>query len=296
MRRALTAAAVFLGLAACGGKTPGVKVDPAIATLIPPDSTMLAGIRAEPLRKTPVYQKYLASKRLPGLDELAAKTGMDPRKDLWELLYVSGGKRNALLGRGNFQGEMETHLQRQGAQVFPYKMYHLVGSDQAAVVFFNSSTAAVGDTNSLRWVIDARGASQGPPEALAAIMRQIPEEVQIWAAESSAPRSPIPLTGNLANLNRLLGSIQTGSLYVDLRMGLNGAASGSCASEKDAQDIAGALKAMVGLGRLSTRSDQTELLKIFDSLRVTQESRQVKFYADIPEPLVEKLLSTLPGF
>ena len=281
--------------AACARKVPGVKIDPAMAMLIPRDATVLGGVHVEALQKTSIYKKYLADRQIPAADDLAKLTGIDARKDLWELVFVAGEKYSAVLGRGSFASDMEPKLERAGARIVPYKAYHLIGNDQTSIVFFSSSTAAVGTPDALRWIVDARGTGGGPPTPLAEMMKQLPEEAQIWAVESGAPALPRGLSGNLGNANKLLSSIQSGALHFDLRTGLSGVASGACATEKDAQDVGGALKALVGFARLSTPADQPELAKIYDGVRVTQEARQVKLYIDVPEPLVEKLANMIPA-
>ena len=82
----------LLLLTACTRKAVvGPKIDPALATLIPADTTLLVGTRLEALARTPVYQKYFADRRFPQVEEFAAKVGIDPKKDLWELLFVSNG-------------------------------------------------------------------------------------------------------------------------------------------------------------------------------------------------------------
>src|SRR5580658_4233483 len=104
-------------LAGCARKAPvGPKIDPALATLIPGDTTLLIGTRLEALERTPVYQKYLADRKFPQIDEFARQTGIDPKKDLWELLFVSNGKNKILLGRGKFANEMEPRLEKNGAK------------------------------------------------------------------------------------------------------------------------------------------------------------------------------------
>jgi hypothetical protein len=45
MKRALVAILVTMLLASCKKEGAGVKVDPALSTLVPADTTMLAGIR-----------------------------------------------------------------------------------------------------------------------------------------------------------------------------------------------------------------------------------------------------------
>src|SRR5271167_2600324 len=124
----------------CARKTPvGPKIDPALSTLIPDDATLLVGTRLEALERTPVFQKYLADRKFPQVEEFAKQTGLDPKKDLWELLFVSDGKNNVLLGRGKFANEMEPRLEKEGAKRFGYKGYVLIGNEKTAVVFFSSS-------------------------------------------------------------------------------------------------------------------------------------------------------------
>jgi hypothetical protein len=279
----------------CARKSPvGPKIDPALATLIPDDTTLLVGTRLEALERTPVYQKYLADRKFPQVEEFARQTGLDPKKDLWELLFVSNGKNNVLLGRGKFANEMEPRLEKEGAKRFGYKGYNLIGDEKTAVVFFSASTAAVGPTESLRYLLDQRGASKGPPATLAALMKDIPADAQLWAAYGGGPVD-LGFTGNLANLSKLVGSIQTGSLYFDLRTGLSGVAAGECSTDQSAEEVRGALKAFIGLGRLNTPANQPELQAAWDGLRVTEQDKRVKLYIDVPQNVVDQFLSLWVG-
>ncbi|MGA3189839.1 MAG: hypothetical protein ABSF22_22255 [Bryobacteraceae bacterium] len=285
----------LLLISGCARKTSvGPKIDPALATLIPEDTTLLVGTRLEALERTPVYQKYLADRKFPQVEEFAKQTGLDPKKDLWELLFVSNGKNNVLLGRGKFANEMEPRLEKEGAKRFGYKGYNLVGDEKTAVVFFSASTAAMGATESLRFLLDQRGTSKGPPAALAALMKDIPPDAQLWAAYGGGPID-LGFSGNLANITKLVNSIQAGSLYFDLRTGLNGLAVGECSTDQSAEEVQGALKAFIGLGRLNTPANQPELQAAFDGLRVTLQDKRVKLYIDIPENLVEQFLNLWTG-
>src|ERR1700691_4980093 len=246
-------------LAGCARKSAiGPKIDPALATLIPDDTTLLVGTRLEALERTPVYQKYLADRNFSQVEESAKQTALDPKKDLWELLFVTNGKNNVLLGRGKFANEMEPRLEKGGAKRFGYKGYNLIGDDKAAVVFISSTTAAMGATDSLRFLLDQRGASKGPPAALEALMKDIPADAQFWAAYAGGPVD-LGFTGNMANISKLISSIQTGSLYFDLRTGLSGVAAGECSTDASAEEVQGALKAFIGLGRLNTPTNEKEM-------------------------------------
>jgi hypothetical protein len=293
MKPALTLAAAAL-LAACSHPPPpGPKIDPALAGMIPADTVLLAGARIEAIKQTPVYQKYLAERDFPTADRFAEQMKIDPRKDLWELLYISNGSRSAVLGRGMFSDESEPRL--PGPR-FGYRGFNLVGDDNTAILLISPTSAAIGDTAQLKAMVDARDKSPGPPPALAAAMKNILPDSQLWAAYGGSRLNlPIPTTGNLANLNNIVQAIQSGSFYLDLRMGVSGVGVGTSSTEKDSQDLEGGLKALMGLGRLSTPHNRPELQRVWDGFRITQQDREVKLYIDQPEELVGQFLNLALG-
>ncbi len=274
-----------------------VKVDPSIATLVPSDTVLLVGTRLEALLKTPVYQKNFATRDIPQIREFAQTTGIDARKDLWELLYVSNGKTGVLLARGKFADDMmEPELERHGAQKFSYKGLSMLGTESGAVTLINSTTAALGDAPALRALIDQRGTSQGPPPPMKELMKQIPAAAQFWAAYGGGPvKLPFDENSNLGNLNRLIASIQTGTIWFDLTAGLDGMADVTCASDDAAQRVEGALKALIGIGRLSVPKNQPELAQAYDGMQVTLEGHRVRLHIHVPESLVDKFLGVWLG-
>src|SRR5512135_49878 len=84
-----------LTLVSCSRPGAG-RIDPALASLVPSDAVMLAGIQVDKLRATPLYQKHAdifsGGVRQAGLDE----------RSLYQILLVSDGKRTAILARGHF--------------------------------------------------------------------------------------------------------------------------------------------------------------------------------------------------
>jgi hypothetical protein len=125
-------------------------------------------------------------------------------------------------------------------------------------------------------------------------MKDIPSDAQFWAAYTGGPVD-LGFGGNLANVTKLVSFIQTGSLYFDLRTGLNGVASGECSSDQSAEEVQGALKAIIGLGRLNTPANQPELQAAYDGLRVTLQDRRVKLYIDVPQNVVDQFLALWMG-
>jgi hypothetical protein len=283
---------LMLAVAGCVSTPPGPKVDPALSSLIPPDTTILAGARLEALRRTPIYQKHLANRTLPLIDDFPKQIGLQVRReDLWELLLISDGKQSVVLGHGKFANEAEPRIDRPGAQRFGYKGVTLVGDEREAVLLMSPSVIGYGPTPALRWLIDGKAKTTGPPAALAEQMKTMPSESVLWAAYSGGLTSlPFNTPGDLANINKILGSIQSGSIYMDLRMGLNGLATGTCGSDQDAKTLYDGLRALVGLGRMAVTKQQPERGKILDGLRITQESHQVNIHIDEPEELVDTFL------
>lgn len=296
MRRVFWISAA-IWLAGCARKPAQVQIDPSLATLVPPDTVLMVGTRLDALLKTPVYQKNFAGKQFPQIEEFASRTGLDPRKDLWELLYVSNGRDGVLLGRGKFADEMEEpDSTKPGVGRFGYKGFKMLGDENNAVLFINSTTAAIGRVSALHDLIDQRANSHGAPPVLAPLIAQIPPNAQFWGAYAGGPiQLPFDADSNLGNVNKLLASIQRGFIYFDLRSGLNGVASAECADEAGAQQVYGALKALIGLGRLSLPKNQPELAQVYDSIRVTEEAQRVKLYIDVPQEMVDKFLSIWLG-
>ena len=293
----LVAAGVAFALVGCTtAPPPGPKIDPALAGLIPSDTVMLAGTRVEALEKTPVYQKFLAHRSLPQIDDFATRTGVNPQKDLWELLYVSNGKSAALLGHGMFSDEGEPRLQKRGDSRFGYKGFTLVGNDLSAILLINQTVLAIGDTDELRAMVDAHEKSAGPPPAMKPLLARISPAAHFWAAYGGGPiHLPFDTSGNLGNINKILGLIQTGTLYLDLSTGLAGVAQATSATDQDAEQLESGLKALIGLGRLSVSAKQPELQTVWDGLRPTRENREVKLHIDEPEESVDGLLNLLLG-
>jgi hypothetical protein len=65
--------------------------------------------------------------------------------------------------------------------------------------------------------------------------------------------------------------------------------------EKEAEQIRGALRALLGMGRLSSPEEHREAVTIFDTMRVVREGPVVRFSADVPYDLLEKTAAQFPS-
>src|SRR5438132_8560864 len=150
---------MLVALAGCSLKPPetSVFIDPQFAALVPPDTTLLVGLRVEHLVKTPIYQKSLSGGKIQIIDRLARGTGINPEKSLWNIMLVSNGKQSFVLGRGKFADElMAPDFSKKGVRRFGYQGLTMFGDEEQALVLINSSTIAMGETSMLRALVDQR--------------------------------------------------------------------------------------------------------------------------------------------
>lgn len=291
LRLAIVLSLVFF--ASCSKPTESVRIDPALRVLVPDDTVLMVGLRLDALANTPVFQKYFASRTFPQAEEFHRVTGVDLKKDVWELLLCSNGKESLLLARGKFSpSDLEPKFEKEGVERMGYKGFKMFGNEQAAVLLINSTVAIAGPPAALRLLVDTKNSKRpDAPPVLVERLRVLPQNTQFWAVYAGGPvRIPVPDNSNPGNVNRLLQTVKAGSLSVDFRFGIDATATGVCGTEKESQEVLTALRGIAGLGRLSTKENQTDLLRLYDSIIIDGSGREARLKANIASELVEKFL------
>lgn len=294
MLRCVVAILLLSLLAAGCASGPGGRssVDSTLAALMPPDATMLAGIRMQAVLSTALYKKVAATQAFPQLDDFARETGFDPRRDVRELLVGSNGKDLIIAARGTFPERNFEGLTKQ-----TYKGYTLYVRGQGGVALINGSTAVAGTLPAVEAALDRyKSGDRTRPDDLLARSRQIPADNQIWSVSNgfdSLVTTRIPETGNLGNAGRLLRALENTTAAVDLRTGINGSLTGVCRSEQDAKNLGDTARGMIGLGRLAVPEKEPELLRLWDGIKVDQQQRTVNITVAVPEDLAEKMVDLL---
>jgi len=297
--RSLCIAILCFTLAGCQAKqSASLHIDPMLESLVPADAVMVAGANVDAIRETSVYQKLLARLPFPQLEEFSRQTGLDPRKDLSQILSCWDGKHGLFLARGKFRpADLEARLKINGAAEFGYKKYRLFGSEQSAIVFLNDSTVAAGPANELRSVIDRGQSTSGLPQALAELLRALPGNDQIYAALMGGLeglRLAVPKTDVLGNVAQVLQAVDSAALGMDLSKGLDAIARVNSKTERDAKFVHDMVKGLVGFGRLNAPDNQPELLKLYDAIQVTQQQTLTVIKADIPADQADRFFDLLP--
>ena len=297
MRKFLFFSLVAASLAGCSqpAGSKSVFIDPALLTLVPPDANLMIGANLESLRKSSIYQEHFANEMSAQLDSFTRQTGLDPRKDIWEVLAFSTRLSTVVMARGKFIiGDLEPKINEQGVQKTKFKGYTLYGDDRNAGVFLNSSTAIVSDLPSLRILLDRRDQPAAPPAGLVKLAGEVPHGTQVWAVfEGNFMKLPVEEGSNFANVNKILSGLEGGLVYANMTNGFDFAATGNGTSEKSAQEINDAMRALLGLLRLNTRTEQKELFEIYDAVDVKQSGKTVKLTMHVKQDLVEQLLKSV---
>ncbi len=294
MRKTALVAAALLAFSGCARRaSQTITIDPALSSLISPDTVMLVGVKADALRSTEFYRRWVAARPQPPLDEFARRTGLDPRKDLRELLVASDGKSAVAMARGKFSPSgLEPALAQAGARRFTYKGYTLTGTETAAVVFLNDSTAVAGPAAALRATLDRRERGPAPPKTLLDRVATVPATSQVWVVATGLfdkINLPTSQTGSLGIPPQVFGSIQGVTAWADLRESADLTAKIDTSTPQDAKRTHDAIKGLIGMGRLSTPDGKRELLRLYDSVTVGQQERVIHVKANIPLDLLEKL-------
>ena len=279
-----------LGLLGCKREPTHQRVDPALAPLVPGDTTTLIGLRLDNLRKTPAWAKLA-----PLLAGLSKRTGLDIAETVYEVVYCLGGKHRAALIRGKFvdsgpnNSGMEPQLKIEGAQKFPYKNFSLIGKEEFAVTFFNSSVAVAGKASSLRAIVDNQALKNAIPTNLLAMAKVLPPEAYIYVV-STNPTIP---DGGIGGVRSLPLSLQSAYGYLDMRTAATLKVEAVGKTEADAKKLAEGLKGLLGLFRMTLKPAQKDMLAALDALHYYQDGAKVKVEMDVPLDLAFKLIEGL---
>ncbi len=172
-------------------------VDPALLALAPPDTKAFVGIQVDQAQSSSLGQYMLSQMDADsGLDKFAALTGFDPRHDLSQVLIATNGKQGPLgsaviFGRGSFQpNKLSAAATLSGATRTTYSGIDLLTSKDAnqtmqTLAFLSPTMVLIGDTASVRSVIDRYRTGTAFTGALAQRAGEVSAQYQAWFVASS---------------------------------------------------------------------------------------------------------------
>jgi hypothetical protein len=274
------------------------RIDNVLERMVPPGTTSLVGARMDQMKQTATYEKMLASQSLVQVDQFAAETGFDPRRDVRELLYASNGSGGVLLARGTFHLNAGT-ASLKNARRTRHGKYEIVGAARGDGGFciLDPTLAAAGDIPVLEAALDEW--ASGPHTAAQPLVTRLTgvnPQSQIWGISGGAGNflaDHPPAASSGIDFSKIFRGLQDTWFQADLSTGLKAEVHGMTATEKDAISLRDTVRGVVGLGRLSVPENQPELLKVWDGITVDQVGRSISLRADIPQDLLDRLVQIL---
>ncbi len=125
----------------------------------------------------------------------------------------------------------------------------------------------------------------------------MPKGDQIWiVSRGGLPLAGLPMRSDYESaLSNIVGYVRGTNIGIGIDAGAHLAADIICISNQGAQRVHDGLRAAVALGRLTTRDDQQDLLRLYDAIQVDQTQQVVHIGADLDAQLADKLLGYLPA-
>ncbi len=288
----MRAALVPLFVAASLSAQP--RIDNVLEKMVPPGATSLVGAHMDQIKQTDMYRRLVAVQGLSQLDEFARQTGFDPRRDVREILFVTGGSGAVLLARGTFHLKPDllpnTSRTRHG-------QYQIWGDGRNGYCILDPTLAAAGDIGAVSAALDewTSGAHTGAQHLLTYVSTVNPQ-FQIWGVSAGTGNflaEHPPAAGSGFDLSQIFRSLHDYWFEADFSTGMKAEIHATTHTEKDAMNIRDAVRGLVGFGRLQVPENQPDLLKVWDGINVDQQGRSLSIQADIPQDLVDKLVQML---
>ncbi len=303
-RRTFIASAAGLAVTtACKREAKFARVDAALAPLVPSSTLALACLRLDKLQGTPFYRKYVEGQQIAMIETIQSQTGLDPRKNIWEIVFAWRGQKMAPLAfiRGKFGGEFgrEPNFDRTKFQSLSHKGYYIMTPGEGAgVMFMNTGAAVAGRIDDLKTVIDARDdKNAAPPQSLLDLVGTLPGSAHFWmAAESGAALMPdMPLEGNMANFARMASAMGRVTAWAEMKEGMKAQISADYADAQSAKMSHDFVKGMIGLARLRTPDTEADMLKLFDGVRPMLKDKRLEIEVQQPFELMDRVISLAQG-
>jgi hypothetical protein len=289
--------------------------DPQLLNLVMPDAKVLGGINVQQAKGTQFGQFVLNQMQTheTELQQLAALTGFDPRRDVRELLVASDGtpdsKTGLAVAKGTFDvGKISALAATHGVVTELYNGVTILEDPKTqthGIAFLDGSTVAAGDIASVKGAIDRQNSPQPLP---AAVLLQINQwgSQDAWGVSTVPPASLVPANvgkaGN-ANGNPMQGAAQSvqqagGGVKFGAPDPNNHnatvavfTAAATCDTAQNASTLGDMVKLLINIAQMQTGTDPTAAALV-KSVTVAASGNVLNISASLPEDVLQSLLTS----
>jgi hypothetical protein len=280
------------------------------ALILPSDARFVMGFDVKRFAASPFYERFAGHRdmRPEALEQLEERTGLNPARDIDQIVIAGSGRRGrtpglaVALGRfdlGRLGRAIETEGKAQASNHEGVTVYSFAGDEPGAVAvaFLDEQTLVIGPKQKVLAAISARTRNETPLKANAELMARV-EQVRpgstFWMAGDQSlladlPTS-VPAPGSSADgtatlqLPALTGLTITGDLDPLVSLSVTGEARDALAA-KNLADVARGLVAMASL----QSQQKPELQQLASAVSIATEENRVLINARIPYEMLEAL-------
>ena len=165
------------------------------------------------------------------------------------------------------------------------------------MAFLKSGLILAGSPQVIRSELDFQDSGAGEvPEELQERLRTLPNNDQIWiVSRKGLPFAEMPMRSEVQSaLSNIVAYIQGTTAGLAADNGLHLQANLTCVSKEGARRVHDAIRGGIGFLRLSTKENETDMLKLYDAIQVDQDENLVRVHADLSGDVADKLLNMLP--
>jgi hypothetical protein len=282
------------------------------ALILPADAKFVMGFDVKRFAASPFYERFKAQRGMQpaALEELEAKTGLNPARDLDQIVVAGTGVRGAgvAVALGHFDlyklgRAIEASGKAQGTSYEGVTVYNFSEESKQplSLALVDESTLVLGPTDQVTQALASRTRGETPLKTNTALMARV-EKIQpgstFWMVGDQSLLASLPTSipgpggsaggGSLA-LPALLGLTVTGDLDPQVSLAVTGEAKDAAAA-KNLADIVRGLVAMASL----QAAQKPELSQLASAVSVATEENRVLVSARIPYETLDALQPKRP--
>jgi hypothetical protein len=299
----LTAAAL---VAFFCGMLPARAADQQLLNLVMPDAKVVAGVNVDQAKASP-FGQYLVSQAQSqpqqGVQTLETLTGLDPTRDVSELLMASdasgtqGTRQGLVLARGTFApATITAAATAAGAVTEAYGGLTIIEGPkgQGAIAFLIPGYVAIGDIANVKGAVDRLKSPSVLPGSLSAQISQLSTTQDAWVISTVPPSTLKPpaaaanIPGLGANGGNAFQNIVSAAAGVKFGTNVVVTVQAEADNAQDAGTAAGVLQLLANLAKAQA-AQNAQVAALVQGLGVTTQGSLITVTLTVPEDQLRQL-------
>jgi hypothetical protein len=276
------------------------------ALILPADAKFVMGFDVKRFAASPFYERFKAQRGMKpeALAELEAKTGLDPARDLDQIVVAGTGVKGAgvAVALGHFDlyklgRAIEASGKAHGTSYEGVTVYNFSEeSKPLSLALVDESTLVLGPSDQVAQALASRTRGETPLKTNTALMARV-EKIQpgstFWMVGDqsllAALPASVPAAGGTMSLPALKGLTVTGDLEPQVSVAVTGEAQDAAAANK----LADVVRGLVAMASLQA-AQKPELQQLASAVSVATEENRVLVSARIPYETLDALQPKRP--